>query len=226
MLEILMQSAEIVAVNKPEGMRTLPGGGPEEPTALSEAQALVGEKLYVVHRLDRETSGVLVFARSREAHRFINVQFSQRLVAKTYLALVRGALAEDEGEIREPLREFGSGRVGVDRRRGKGSISRYEVAERLGKFTLVRAHPLTGRRHQLRAHFYSLGHPIAGDARYGNAAEQAAFPRLMLHALSIRLQTAPAKDVTIEAGLPVSFRQAVEALRGSERGYDRAGGLG
>lgn len=226
MLEILMQSAEIVAVNKPEGMRTLPGGGPEEPTALSEAQALVGEKLYVVHRLDRETSGVLVFARSREAHRFINVQFSQRLVAKTYLAVVRGALAEDEGEIREPLREFGSGRVGVDRRRGKGSISRYEVAERLGGFTLVRAHPLTGRRHQLRAHFYSLGHPIAGDPRYGNPAEQAAFPRLMLHALSIHLQTAPAKDVTIEAGLPASFRQAVEALRRSENGSDRPGGLG
>jgi RluA family pseudouridine synthase len=222
MLEILMQSAEIVAVNKPEGMRTLPGGGPEEPTALSEAQALIGERLYVVHRLDRETSGVLVFARNREAHRFINQQFSQRLVSKTYLALVRGALADDEGEIREPLREFGSGRVGLDRQRGKGSLTRYEVEERLGGFTLVRAHPLTGRRHQLRAHFYSLGHPIAGDPRYGSAAEQAVFPRLMLHARSIRLQTAPAKDVTIEAGLPASFRQAVEALRRSGSGPDLA----
>jgi RluA family pseudouridine synthase len=217
MLEVLMQSAEIVAVNKPEGMRTLPGGGPEEPTALSEAQAVLGERLYVVHRLDRETSGVLVFARSREAHRFINQQFSQRLVSKTYLALVHGALVEGEGEIREPLREFGSGRVGVDRGRGKGSLTRYEVAERLGDFTLVRAHPLTGRRHQLRAHFYSLGHPIAGDRRYGSAAGQAAFPRLMLHALSIRLQVAPGKDVTVEAGLPASFRQALEAIR-SERG--------
>jgi RluA family pseudouridine synthase len=203
-------------------MPTLPGGSSEEPTALAEAQALVGEKLYVVHRLDRETSGVLVFARSREAHRFINAQFSRRLVSKTYLALVRGALAEDAGEITEPLREFGSGRVGVDRRRGKGSLTRYAVVERLGGFTLVRAHPLTGRRHQLRAHFYNLGHPIAGDPRYGNPAEQAAFPRLMLHATSIRLETAPAKDVTIEAGLPASFRQAVEALRRSESETDRA----
>ncbi len=222
MLEILMQSAEIVAVHKPEGMCTLPGGGPEEPTALSEAQALLGERLCVVHRLDRETSGVLIFARNREAHRFLNQQFSQRLVSKTYLALLRGAVVDDEGEIREPLREFGSGRVGVDRRLGRGSLTRYEVAERLGGFTLVRAHPLTGRRHQLRAHFYSLGHPIAGDPRYGSAAEQAAFPRLMLHALSIRLMEAPGKDVTIEAGLPASFRQAMEALRRSESGSDRA----
>lgn len=218
MLEILLKTAELYAVNKPEGMPTIPGGGRADETALSEAQAIAGGKLYVVHRLDKATSGVVVFARNPEAHRFLSQQFSLHTTRKIYLALVHGAIAEEQGEIREPLREFGSGRVGVDHRKGKVSLTRYEVAERLGAFTLVRAYPHTGRRHQLRAHFYSLGHPIAGDPRYGSLDDRGKFQRLMLHALAITFQAAPGDEVTIEARVPASFDQVVETIRTAQAG--------
>lgn len=216
MIDVLLDAGEILAVNKPEGTPTIPGGRWTGPTALSEAEAVSGRKLYVVHRLDKETSGVVVFAKDVQSHRFLNEQFSRRRVRKTYLALVHGVIAAPEGEIRRSLREFGSGRVAVDPK-GKQSLTRYAVRQRLGSYTLVVAHPHTGRRHQLRAHFYSIGHPIVGDARYGSRDALREVPRLMLHALSITLEGAPGAEVTIEAPIPETFRRVVERFAMSHR---------
>jgi RluA family pseudouridine synthase len=209
MIEVLLETSEILAVNKPEGVPTIPGSGWTGPTARSEAEAILGRKLYVVHRLDKETSGVVVFAKDSHTHRFLNEQFSRREVRKTYHALVHGVIAASEGEIRLSLREFGSGRVAADPR-GKQSLTRYTVFQRLGSSTLVAAYPQTGRRHQVRAHFYSIGHPIVGDTRYGRRDRPNDAPRLMLHAVSITLEAAPGAEVTIEAPIPESFRRVVE----------------
>ncbi len=223
MIEVLRETGEILAVNKREGLPAIPGGRWPGPTALSEAEALVGRKLYVVHRLDKETSGVLAFAKDARTHRFLNEQFSQRRVRKTHLALVHGRMAATEGEIRYRLREFGSGRVGVDARRGKESITRYTVHQWLGGYSLVALVPHTGRHHQVRAHLYSIGHPIVGDSRYGSREASRAYPRLMLHAVSITLQTGPETEITVEAPIPESFRQVVELIARSGEAGRRPG---
>jgi RluA family pseudouridine synthase len=213
MVDVLLERADLVAINKPEGLATIPGGGARSECLLSAAEAQLGSRLYVVHRLDKETSGVVVFARDPEGHRRLNAEFAGRRAAKEYLALLQGTVAGEAGEIRGPLREFGSGRVGVDARKGRESLTRYEVEERLGGYTLVRAYPETGRRHQLRAHFYSLGHPIAGDPRYGPREAQAAVPRLMLHAHRISLRAPSGEEIAVEAPLPETFRRVIEGIR-------------
>jgi 23S rRNA-/tRNA-specific pseudouridylate synthase len=102
--------------------------------------------------------------------------------------------------------------MGVDREKGKPSTTEYEVAERLGNHTLVRIYPLTGRRHQIRVHLYSLGHPVAGDMKYGRQADQSVFPRLMLHASEIRIRIPSGKDIRIEAPVPESFSSVLMGL--------------
>jgi tRNA pseudouridine32 synthase / 23S rRNA pseudouridine746 synthase len=163
-----------------------------------------GEKLFVVHRLDKEVSGLLVFARDAATHRTLSMAFEQRRVHKTYLALAHGLIAKDV-TIDKPIAEFGSGRMAVDERRGKPSRTEVHVVDRYARHTLLEAHPITGRRHQLRVHLYSIGHALSGDPRYGDLNEQAKWPRLMLHALRVVLPD----NVTIECPPPPSFQDVL-----------------
>jgi RluA family pseudouridine synthase len=170
------------------------------------------QKLYVVHRIDRETSGVIVFARNAEAHRQLNRQFETRSVEKVYLALVHGVIADDQGEIDEPLRQFGSGRVAVDPERGKESLTEFRILHRLPAFTLVEARPHTGRRHQIRVHLYSIGHAVVGDPLYGDRTIQRSYHRLMLHAHRLSLRLPSSKGLTIEAPIPESFSRVLHRV--------------
>jgi tRNA pseudouridine32 synthase/23S rRNA pseudouridine746 synthase len=214
MIPLLYESTEYLAVNKPEGIASIPERLPGAESALQILERERGEKLYVVHRLDKEVSGVLVFARNAEAHRYLNDRFSGRDVRKTYLAVVHGVLKAPGGTIRAAIRQFGSGRMGVDER-GKPSETDFDVLERWSSATLVRAFPRTGRRHQLRVHFYSLGHPVVGDPRYGDMAVQAHFERLLLHALNISFILPILGKLTIQADPPPSFLKICEMLRQS-----------
>ena len=117
MIPVLFESEDVVVVDKPEGLASIPERKPQGESLVEVLSAERGEKLYTVHRLDKDTSGVIVFARNAEAHRWLNRQFERRLVEKRYLALVHGVVTEDGGTIDEPLRQFGSGRIGVDRER-------------------------------------------------------------------------------------------------------------
>ena len=159
-------------------------------------------RLFPVHRLDKDVSGVILFAKTAEAHRYLNGEFEKRRVRKTYLAVCHGVIEKNRGVINAPIREFGSGRMGVDRERGKPAATEFRVVDRRGRFSVVHAYPLTGRRHQIRVHLYSIGHPVVGDRKYGDPGLQKAFPRLILHALSIEFTPPSGGRLTIESPPP------------------------
>ena len=148
-----------------------------------------------------------VFAKTADAHRFLNREFLSRSVRKTYIALVLGVIKEDGGTIEKNIRQFGSGRMGIDGPKGKPSATEYAVRTRFAAHTLVSAFPLTGRRHQIRVHLYSIGHPVAGDALYGDAAAQKGYPRLMLHSECIKVTLPSKKEITISSPVPPEFSQ-------------------
>jgi RluA family pseudouridine synthase len=213
MFPILFENDDLLAVNKPEGLASIPEGTEGRDCLLALLESAGTGRLYIVHRLDKEVSGVILFARNAATHKHLNEQFRQRTVSKTYVALVHGVIAANSGTIDQPIREFGSGRMGVDRQRGKPCLTEFQVSERLAAYTLLQAYPLTGRRHQLRVHFYSLGHPIVGDRRYGDKAAQLVFPRLMLHAQEIAFPLPTGEKVTVQAPIPESFWKVVDRIR-------------
>jgi len=210
-IRVLFENDAILAVDKPEGVVSISEAGKGGlPQLLREVYA---GRLYTVHRLDREASGVIVFAKDADMHRHLNGEFDRRAVRKTYVALTHGIIAPNKGTINKPIREFGSGRMGIDPKRGKPSATEFKVEERLKGFTLMRAYPLTGRRHQIRVHLYSLGHPIVGDLKYGERPAQEHFPRLMLHALEIEFALPDGERLKIGAPVPKSFEGVVKVIR-------------
>lgn len=210
-VRVLFETDDYIAVDKPEGVVSLAEAG------LGGLPELIKPhypgRLFPVHRLDRGASGVIVFAKNAAAHRHLNGEFDRREVRKTYLAVVDGVTSSNHGQINAPLREFGSGRMGVDPKRGKPSSTEWKLAERLDGATLVRVSPATGRRHQIRVHLYHIGHPILGDLRYGDRARQERFPRLMLHALSLEFVLPSGERITVEAPPSPSFEEVVAGLR-------------
>jgi tRNA pseudouridine32 synthase/23S rRNA pseudouridine746 synthase len=205
MIKILHHDADCVAVLKPAGIAAIPEKR-DDPSCLSALlSAQLGTVVMPVHRLDKEVSGVMLYALHPEAHRFLNNAFEHRDVHKTYQALVHGVIAEDQGVITRPIREFGSGRMGVDDLKGKPSETRFSVMKRTDRFTLVELSPQTGRRHQLRVHLYSIGHPIVGDTRYGDKTLQQGFPRLMLTSTGIDLTLPSGKRLTLANIIPDDF---------------------
>ncbi len=211
---VLFEDAQVVVVDKLAGMATAAGGGIEDDSSLHAwVTRNTGGRTWIVHRLDRGTSGVIVFARTADAHRRLSQAFEAREVGKRYLAVVDGHLARPTGEVTEPLRTFGSGRVGVDPK-GSEAVTRYRRLERLEGADLLEVEPLTGRRHQIRVHCYALGHPVLGDTRYGAVRPVGGAPRLMLHAVELRLPRPEGEPLVIRADPPPEFQTILSNLRG------------
>ena len=167
-IDILFKDDALVVINKPAGLATLPDGfDPTLPHIKSTLEGQLGA-LWIVHRLDKGTSGVLILARTAEAHRSLNTQFERHQVSKVYHALVMGNPEWDEKTVDLPLRSNGDRkhRTVVDLRHGKPATTRLNVIERFGAFSLLEAIPETGRTHQIRAHLCAAGLSIVGDALY------------------------------------------------------------
>jgi tRNA pseudouridine32 synthase/23S rRNA pseudouridine746 synthase len=223
---IIYEDDGIIAVSKPCGIASIPERHPTGNDLLSILSREMAKKLYVVHRLDKDVSGVIVFAKNPEIHRALNKLFESRLIEKTYVALVYGHVLDREGYIKAPLRRFGSGRVGVDYKRGKESLTYYRVLKRYKACTLLSVLPKTGRSHQIRAHLYHIGHPIMGDPLYGktksiqqntktdNETEvMPDIPRLMLHALSLKFTINGSCRYFFKSSLPDDFRCILKKIK-------------
>ncbi len=211
----LYQDADLLLVNKPSGMPVLPDGWEKDaPYLVKLIESQLG-KIWVVHRLDKITSGVMVFARSKDAHRALSMQFEQHEVKKIYQALVVGNPDWDEHTARHPLRvDVGhSHRTVVDDRRGKPSETTFRVLEHFNGFSLLEAIPATGRTHQIRVHAYTIGFPLLGDTLYGDKKTDL-ISRPALHAESLTI-THPVtrEEMTVHAPKPDDFIVAADKLR-------------
>lgn len=181
----------LIVVNKPEGLLSVPGRGDDRQDCMVHRVQQRFPDALTVHRLDMATSGLLVFARGEAMQRALSVLFQDRQVDKRYVAVVKGLLGQDHGEIDLPLSADWPNRPRqmVCMQRGKPSQTRYEVLARdlnQGE-TRVALTPITGRSHQLRVHMLALGHPMLGDPFYGDADSQVRAARLLLHAAALSL---------------------------------------
>lgn len=185
-LDLVYADAALLVGNKPGGLLSVPGRGPGKDDCLARRVQARYPEARVVHRLDMETSGLIVFARGGEMQRRLSVAFQNRQVEKRYVAVVDGALAEAGGVIDLPLGADWPNRPRqqVDHALGKPSLTRWRrlAYDPARDATRVALEPETGRSHQLRVHLLSLGHPILGDALYAPPAAQAKAARLLLHA--------------------------------------------
>ena len=187
-LEILHEDHELIAVVKPAGLLSVPGKGPHLADCLLTRLQAAFPSVLLVHRLDRDTSGVMIFAASPHAQRHLGLQFEKRYTKKTYIARVAGRMTQRDGTVDLPLIVDWPNRPRqmVCHDTGKQAITDYKVLKSDDIESRVRLTPHTGRSHQLRVHMRALGHPILGDPFYSTDAE--AYPRMMLHAQELRLR--------------------------------------
>ena len=233
-LNILYEDEAIIVVDKPAGMVVHPAAGNYSGTLVNALQyhcrnlSGIGGVMRpgIVHRLDKGTSGLMVAAKSDEAHRHLAEQFKRRQVSKRYTALVHGNLSVNEGVVDAPV-----GRHPVERkkmstasRRGKAALTRWKVLERFGAFTLLEAKIETGRTHQIRVHLSALGHPVAGDSVYGTSKRAVETPALRavlrklsrqaLHADQLSfLHPVTGEEMAFESPLPADLAEVIHYLR-------------
>lgn len=214
MTTILYQDQAILVVDKPAGLSVLSDGWEPNSPYLVKQLEVDYSRVWVVHRLDKITSGVLLLALTAEAHRILNYQFEHHSVDKLYNAIVTGDPRWDNHTARHPLRvNVGhSHRTVVDHSRGKPSETHFSVLKRFGQASLLEAIPRTGRTHQVRVHAYALGHPLIADALY-SAPPTDLIQRPALHAASLSF-THPLSNerMTFESPYPDDFAQALQKL--------------
>jgi RluA family pseudouridine synthase len=211
--ETLYSDEHIIVVNKPAGIPVLPDGWDKDAPYLLEMLEEEFGKSWIVHRLDKGTSGVMVFARDAETHRVLNIQFENHEAQKIYHAIVEGNPKWEEKIARHPLRANVGHRhrTMVDDKNGKPSETRFRVIKRYHGAALIEAKPMTGRTHQIRVHAYALGYPLLGDMLYG-ASEMDLIARPALHAHSLTLEL-NGEQVTFTAPYPDDFRATLERLK-------------
>lgn len=212
-LQVLYEDDDCVVIEKPLGLLTHSKGAfnPEATVATwlrGRLRSMEGERAGIVHRLDRATSGVMICAKTPEAHSWLQKQFSQRRVKKTYAAVIAGTLAQSEAIIDMPIERHPKHpqtfRVG---RNGKSAITHYIVRDSSPLYSLMELKPETGRTHQLRVHMAHLGHPIVGDTLYGGIPAD----RLYLHAHSLEITLLSRERKVFTSTTPASFDEIMKS---------------
>ncbi|MBI5195919.1 MAG: RluA family pseudouridine synthase [Nitrospirae bacterium] len=231
-VDIIYEDEHIIVVNKPPGLVVYPAAGHESGTLMNalifrcKKLAPTGAPLRpgVVHRLDKDTSGVMVLAKNDSAYLNLCRQFRERTVEKQYIALLYGNLKNNTGEINAPIGRAASDRkkMSVRTKKGKEAITRYDVIKRFKSAMLAKVSILTGRTHQIRVHLASAGHPVLGDKTYGKKVEVNAeakkkflFSRQMLHAHSLKIKhPVSLEPLEFTAPMPEDIKKAVAELSG------------
>ena len=227
-IEVIYEDDDIIVVNKPKGLVVHPANGNPDGTLVNAIMAICKESLSgiggelrpgIVHRLDKDTSGLLIVAKNDKAHIAMSEQIKDRKVKKIYIALVRGVIGEDEATIDMPI-----GRSTKDRKKmavtknGKQAITHFRVLKRYPKYTLLEIKIDTGRTHQIRVHMAEVGHPVIGDTVYSNGKNSFGVEGQMLHAKSLEFaHPITGKTMYLIAELPQYFK---EILEGEEIGRD------
>jgi RluA family pseudouridine synthase len=213
-VDIIHQDEHLLVVDKPAGLPVLPDGWEKGAPYLVKMIENEFGKVWIVHRLDKVTSGVMVFARTAEAHRSLNIQFENRQADKVYHAILEGEPKWKEKTAKHPLlADVGKKhRTVVNDKSGKPSETRFRILKRYQYWALVEAKPMTGRTHQVRVHAQVLGHPLLGDILYG-ASETDLIARAALHAYSLTI-THPANGerLTFKAEHPGDILNALKLL--------------
>ncbi|GAB5603945.1 RluA family pseudouridine synthase [Sideroxyarcus sp. TK5] len=194
-VELLFADDHLLVAVKPSGLLSVPGRGPDKQDCLSARVRVHFPDALVVHRLDMATSGLMLFARGVAMQRTLSLMFQRRTVDKRYIAVCAGTLQPPQGEIDLPIAPDWPNRPlqRIDAENGKSSLTRYRLLQQESDRSRVELEPVTGRSHQLRLHLASIGHPILGDALYG---DEHSAPRLLLHACALRF-THPASGESL-----------------------------
>ena len=222
-IDIVYEDDDIVVVNKPKGLVVHPANGNPDGTLVNAIMAKcksslsgIGGELRpgIVHRLDKDTSGLLIIAKNDKAHINMSEQIKNRNVKKIYIALVKGIVKENEATINMPI-----GRSTKDRKKmavrkdGKEAVTHFRVIKRYDKYTLLELKIDTGRTHQIRVHMAEIGHPVVGDMVYSNGKNEFGVEGQMLHAKSLDFKhPITGKEMHVEAELPEYFKQVLEKI--------------
>lgn len=226
-IEIIYEDSDIIVVNKPKGMVVHPANGNPDGTLVNAIMAIYKDSLSgiggeirpgIVHRIDKDTSGLLIVAKNDNAHVKMSEQIKNHEVKKTYIALVRGVFKENEATIDMPI-----GRSPSDRKKmavnknGKNAITHIKVLKRFDKYTLLQVNIETGRTHQIRVHLSHIGYPIVGDYTYSNGKNEFDVIGQCLHAQKLEFKhPITQKDMCLEAELPQYFKDILDKLKDRE----------
>ena len=226
-IEIIYEDSDIIVVNKPKGMVVHPANGNPDGTLVNAIMAICKDCLSgiggeirpgIVHRIDKDTSGLLIVAKNDNAHVKMSEQIKNHEVKKTYIALVRGVFKENEATIDMPI-----GRSTSDRKKmavnknGKNAITHIKVLKRFDKYTLLKVNIETGRTHQIRVHLSHIGYPIVGDYTYSNGKNEFDVVGQCLHAQKLEFKhPITQKDMCLEAELPQYFKDILDKLKDRE----------
>ncbi len=235
-LSVIFENEDFIAINKAPGMLSIPDR--HDDTQLSLYRMLTNQfgKIYVVHRLDRDTSGIILFAKNEQSHKYLSSIFEKRTIQKMYTGIVKGSMPAAKGMIDEPIMEhpFRKGEMTVNKK-GKLSRTEYEVVNDFGIYSLVKFIIHTGRTHQIRVHAQHTGHPLVGDELYGDgkpvflssfkkkfnlkgdAEEKPILNRLALHAFYLNFKNEKDEELSLEAPLPKDMYAMVEQLKKTRR---------
>jgi len=228
--EILFENADFIAMNKPAGLLSVPDRIQSAPSLKNLLLEKYGN-IFTVHRLDRETSGVIVFAKTAEAHQYLSIIFQEREVEKKYFGIIWGVPAFASGIIELPIMEHpAKNGTMVVNRKGKPASTGFEMVRDFGKYSLIQFSLFTGRTHQIRVHMKETGHPILCDSLYGDGKpflvsslkknykhsgfeeEKPILNRLALHAARLSFTDMFGKQVTLEAEMPKDMRALINQL--------------
>ena len=229
---IIKETGEFVAINKPSGLLTIPDREGKEVSLKTILKEKYGE-IFTVHRLDKDTSGIVVFAKNESSHKLLSQQFENRETCKIYSGLVMGSPSEKKGMINEPISEHPTKKGFMTvYKKGKESITEYEVVENFRLYSWMQFHILTGRTHQIRVHMKHLGHPVVCDPMYGDGKpvfissikkknfnlskqeeeERPILSRLALHSSRL-IFTVENETYDLQADLPKDLRALLNQLR-------------